>query len=128
MSEMRSTALVPVKRSLVPSGKGNKSSNEIDLVTEETYINNREQVRKYLPDILGKILARIWIDPEFHNMFSHDPEGTLLRNGVHLPETMSIQFQKEDTNRPRIVVYEQAKGSKFKVRIFYLQLIMMAGR
>ena len=33
-----------------------------------------------------------------------------------------------DVDRPRIVVFEQRPGSKFKVRVLYLQLVMMAGR
>ena len=35
---------------------------------------------------------------------------------------------REDAQRPRIVVFERRPGSKFKLRIFYLQLVMMAGR
>ena len=53
---------------------------------------------------------------------------TLEKNGVFLPENMSIEFQKQNTDRPRIVVFEQKPGSKFKLRVFYLQLVMMAGR
>ncbi len=127
MSKSPSTALVPVK--MTPPAKKQKANvAQIDLVDHETYIRDREQVRQFLPDILGKVLARIWIDSAFHEAFSRDPEGTLAQNGVHLPETMSIEFQKPQSDRPRIVVYEQAEGSKFKLRVFYLQLIMMAGR
>ena len=56
-----------------------------------------------LPDILGKVLARVWIDPVFHRSFSRDPQATLEKGGVFLPETMSIEFQKADSDRPRIV-------------------------
>ena len=60
--------------------------------------------------------------------FAKDPQKTLEFNGVYLPEDMSIEFQKQNTDRPRIVVFEQKPGSKFKMRVFYLQLVMMAGR
>lgn len=126
MQERQSRALVPVKKLLPTQRK--RGAGSIDLVEEETYIADREEVRRFLPDILGKVLARIWIDAEFHSLFSRDPEGTLAQNGVHLPETMSIEFQKPQSDRPRIVVYEQPTNSKFKMRVFYLQLIMMAGR
>lgn len=127
MGNPQSTALVPIKKEL-PAKKPSSQISDMALVDRDTYIKDREQVRQYLPDILGKVLARIWIDSDFHAAFARDPEGTLARNGVHLPETMSIQFEKAQTDRPRVVVYEQQAGSKFKLRIFYLQLIMMAGR
>jgi len=41
---------------------------------------------------------------------------------------MSIEFQRQNADRPRIVVYEQQPNSKFKMRVLYLQLVMMAGR
>ena len=55
-------------------------------------------------------------------------QKSLEINGVFLPDNMSIEFQKQNTDRPRIVVFEQKPGSKFKMRVFYLQLVMMAGR
>ena len=39
---------------------------------------------------------------------------------------MSIEFQKPNSDRPRIVVYEQRPNSKFRLRVLYLQLVMMA--
>jgi hypothetical protein len=47
---------------------------------------------------------------------------------VFLPENMLIEFQRQNADRPRIVVYEQRPNSKFKARVLYLQLVMMAGR
>ena len=87
---------------------------------------DREDVREFLPDILGKALARTWIDPEFHQAFDNDPCGTLETHNIFLPENMSIEFQRQNADRPRIVVYEQRPNSKFKMRILYLQLVMMA--
>jgi hypothetical protein len=48
--------------------------------------------------------------------------------GVELPDNMSLEFQKPESDRPRIVVFEQKPGSKFRMRVFYLQLVMMAGK
>ena len=56
------------------------------------------------------------------------PQKTLEIHGIFLPEGMSLEFQKPDSDRPRIVVYEQRPNSKFKLRVLYLQLVMMAGR
>ena len=85
-------------------------------------------MRERLPEILGKALALIWIDREFADLFARDPQGTLEREGIILPENMAIEFQKPGTDRPRVVVYEKRPKSNFKLRILYLQLVMMAGR
>ena len=105
-----------------------EKSNTLDITQKLHHLKNRADVRKYLPDILGRVLARIWIDSNFKEEFEKDPQKTLEFNGVYLPEDMSIEFQKQNTDRPRIVVFEQKPGSKFKLRVFYLQLVMMAGR
>ena len=129
MSEKNSKALVPIKKVLPPSVKRVKDiTKPFELVNGNIKLRSREEVRNLLPDILGKVLARVWLDPSFHMEFSQDPQRTLEINGVFLPDNMSIEFQKQNTDRPRIVVFEQKPGSKFKMRVFYLQLVMMAGR
>ena len=125
MGQSTKNALVPVKpRYLVP-GPG---SARYDLVPDQTTFKSREDVRERLPEILGKALALIWIDREFADLFARDPQGTLEREGIVLPENMAIEFQKPGTDRPRVVVYEKRPNSNFKLRILYLQLVMMAGR
>ena len=129
MSEKSSKALVPIKKVLPPAVKKEKDLTEpFQLVNGNLRLESREDVRNLLPDILGKVLARVWLDSNFHREFSQDPQKTLEGNGVFLPENMSLEFQKQNTDRPRIVVFEQKPGSKFKLRVFYLQLVMMAGR
>ena len=129
MSEKNSKALVPIKKVLPPAVKKAKGITEpFQLVNGHLRLESREDVRNLLPDILGKVLARVWLDSNFHREFSQDPQKTLESNGVFLPENMSLEFQKQNTDRPRIVVFEQKPGSKFKLRVFYLQLVMMAGR
>lgn len=125
MSQPTKNALVPVKpKSLVPR----PGNSRYDLVSDQTTFKSREDVRERLPEILGKALALIWIDREFADMFARDPQGTLEREGIILPENMAIEFQKPGTDRPRVVVYEKRPNSNFKLRILYLQLVMMAGR
>ena len=129
MAEKNSKALVPIKKHLPPTIKRVQDvTKPFELVDGNLKLQSREDVRNLLPDILGKVLARVWLDPTFHREFSQDPQKTLEGNGVFLPENMSIEFQKQNTDRPRIVVFEQKTGSKFKLRVFYLQLVMMAGR
>ena len=129
MSEKNSKALVPIKKVLPPAINRNREvTKPFELVNGNLKLQSREDVRSLLPDILGKVLARVWLDSSFHREFSQDPQKTLESNGVFLPENMSIEFQKQNTDRPRIVVFEQKPGSKFKLRVFYLQLVMMAGR
>ena len=130
MKESNSKALVPINKLSPPALRKEirRGIGPLELVSENLHLGSRDDVRNLLPDILGKVLARVWLDPSFHREFSLDPQLTLEKNGVFLPENMSIEFQKQDTDRPRIVVYEQRPGSKFKLRVFYLQLVMMAGR
>ena len=103
-------------------------SSILDLVDNEIFLENRNEVKKYLPEILGRVLARTWIDENFKEICIKDPLKTLSDNGVFLPEEMFLEFQKPDTKRPKIVVYERKGKSNFKVRVVQLQLIMMAGR
>ncbi len=129
MNSNNSNALVPLKNGNLPAiVKKKRELPTLSLVSEELYLADRQAVREQLPDILGRVLARIWIDEKFNYDFSMNPRGTLEANGVFLPETMDVEFQKPNSSRPRIVVYEKRRESKFRTRIFYLQLVMMAGR
>ena len=128
MTNSDSRSLVPVPSRAVSVKTGKQDLIPASLNIENRRFETREDVRNFLPDILGKTLARIWIDPKFHNHFASNPLKALAENGVMLPENIVVEFQKQDSQRPRVVVFEQKPGSKFKLRIFYLQLVMMAGR
>ena len=128
MTNSDSRSLVPVPSRAVSVKTGKQDLVPASLNAENRRFETREDVRNFLPDILGKTLARIWIDPEFHNNFASNPNKALAENGVMLPENIVVEFQMQDSQRPRVVVFEQKPGSKFKLRIFYLQLVMMAGR
>ena len=47
----------------------NNVNNALELVDKDLILKNREEVKKYLPDILGRVLARIWIDKSFKESF-----------------------------------------------------------
>ena len=121
-------ALVVVPSGSTPVVHRSHSDDPFTLVSDRVKFANKEEMRSRLPDILGRALARTWIDAPFHDEFSRNPQDTLMKYGVELPENMSLEFQKPESDRPRIVVFEQKPGSKFKMRVFYLQLVMMAGK
>ena len=106
----------------------NEVKQALELVDKDLILKNREDVKKYLPDILGRVLARIWIDKSFKECFKSNPKEVLNDNGVFLPDDMILEFQKPNSDRPKIIVYEKKEKSNFKVRVVQLQLVMLAGR
>ena len=126
--DKQSKSLIPIKNNDVAVVKAGNNKDPLNISEKLQHFKNRDEVKKFLPDILGRVLARIWIDSEFREEFSVDPQKTLEFNGVYLPEDMYIEFQKPNSDRPKIVVYQQRPKSKFKLRVLYLQLVMMAGR
>ena len=123
------TDLVPVKVNTLPAPvKKGQLKSPFSLVDETIYLHNRKDVQAILPDVLGRVLARIWIDAEFRDAFKSEPQKTLEYHGIFLPEEMTLEFQKPNSDRPRIVVYEKKPGIKFKLRVLHLQLVMIAGR
>jgi hypothetical protein len=129
MAGSTSTALVAVSRGEVALvRKDTTMSDPLRLVRDDVHLHDREEVRKYLPDILGRALARIWIDQSFAQAFSADPKKTLEQAGVYLPDNMAIELEKATSDRPKIIVFESQPKSKFRIRVLYLQLVMMAGK
>ena len=130
-SSSKSTDLIKIdkeKSNLPIKFKPNETSQVLELVDKDLFLKNREDVKKYLPDILGRVLARIWIDKIFKNNFKSDPKSVLNENGVFLPDDMILEFQKPNSDRPKIIVYEKKQDSNFKIRVVQLQLVMIAGR
>ena len=79
-----STALVPSRKpnSLpVPVKKG-ELKTPFSLVEKAIYLNNKKDVQAILPDVLGRVLARIWIDAEFRDAFKSNPQKTLEFHGI----------------------------------------------
>ena len=127
----KSTDLVKFKEKktkLPTKFKLNEVNQALELVDKDLVLKNREEVKKYLPDILGRVLARIWIDKSFKENFKLNPRQVLNDNGVFLPDDMILEFQKPNSDRPKIIVYEKKNGSNFKIRVVQLQLVMLAGR
>ena len=127
----KSTDLVKFndKKSKLPiKFKPNEVNQALELVDKDLVLKNREEVKKYLPDILGRVLARIWIDKSFKENFKLNPRQVLNDNGVFLPDDMILEFQKPNSDRPKIIVYEKKNDSNFKIRVVQLQLVMLAGR
>jgi hypothetical protein len=106
----------------------NEVKQALELVDKDLILKNREDVKKYLPDILGRVLARIWIDKSFKDSFKSNPKEVLNDNGVFLPDDMILEFQKPNSDRPKIIVYEKKEKSNFKVRVVQLQLVMLSVR
>ena len=130
-SSSKSTDLIKVddKKSNLPvKFNQNEINHALELVDKDLFLKNREDVKKYLPDILGRVLARIWIDKAFKDSFKLDPKFVLNENGVFLPDDMILEFHKPNSDRPKIIVYEKKPNSKFKIRVVQLQLVMIAGR
>ena len=86
-----------------------EKTDSLDITQKLHHLKNRSEVRKFLPDILGRVLARIWIDSTFKEQFENDPQKTLEFNGVYLPEDMHIEFQKPP--RPEEVVHATFCGT-----------------
>ena len=127
----KSTGLIKINenKNQLPIKFDKKNVNQaLELVDKDLILKNREEVKKYLPDILGRVLARIWIDKSFKESFKSNPRQVLEDNGVFLPDDMILEFQKPNSDRPKIIVYETKKNSNFKVRVVQLQLVMLAGR
>ena len=129
MERKDSTALVAVPTaSTAIALRKSKQDSKLVLADGDVVLTNREEVRNRLPDILGRALARAWLDLQFEKDFMTDPLRALAESGVHLPSTMLVEVSKTTADRPKIVVYEQQQGSKFKSRVLYLQLVMVAGK
>ena len=74
------TALVPYEE---------KVSFYFNLVEDDIELIDHESVKKYLPDILGRALARSWIDTDYKKALSFDVKSTLAKGGVIYQMSMS---------------------------------------
>ena len=107
--------------------QGTLPAEEFVLVERITRLMTLDEIERHLPDILGRALARGWIDKPFQSAFMDDPKEMLATYDVHLPDAVEIEVETEPGKRPRIVVYQISLGGR-KRRLLYLQLVMMAGR
>jgi hypothetical protein len=91
---------------------------------QDIILESEKDIQKYLPDVLGQALARTWIDKRFLDAFFDYPVEILERGGVYLPETIQLEFIKEEKSRPKVTVFEKTKNGRKK--ILELKLIMVA--
>lgn len=112
------------RNSLPPRDAG---SGDFTLVKRIVKLRDVKNVEKHLPEIIGKALARAWVDRYFSVELMRDPKGLLHSHGVHLPDNISIETETAANERQRIVVYERQTNGALR-RLLYLQLVMMAGK
>ena len=91
---------------------------------QDIILETDEQIQELLPDVLGQALARTWIDKRFLEAFYQFPVEILERGGVYLPDHISVEFQKEQKSRPKVIVYERQNNKSRK--LLELKLIMVA--
>ena len=91
---------------------------------QDIILETDEQIQELLPDVLGQALARTWIDKRFLEAFYQFPVEILERGGVYLPDHISVEFQKEQKSRPKVIVYERQDNKSRK--LLELKLIMVA--
>jgi hypothetical protein len=101
--------------------------SDFALVRQSTHLQDIARVERHLPEILGRALARAWIDADFSDTLRADPKGLLAHYKVFLPTTVSIELETTETQRQRIVVYENRQHGDRR-RVMYLQLVMLAGK
>ena len=89
---------------------------------------NPQEIREKILHYLGAVLARCLIDRGLLDEIERDAHRTLRHLGILLPDEIEIKVERTNKDRPRLVIYEQDEGRRFRRRICYLQLIMMAGK
>ena len=116
-----------LKRSNYFFKKKKKLLPEQDLTRfddQDIILESEAQIQEFLPDILGQALARTWVDKRFLEAFYDQPKEILERAGVFLPRSISVEFIKQDKERPKVIVY-QNNGQK-NIRVLELKLVMVA--
>lgn len=120
-------ALSRLTQKITPARRTQADSQGFALVRRATTLTDITRIEAHLPEILGRALARGWIDANFSAALMRDPKALLARYSVFLPENILIQVEDTATQRQRIVVYEQRPDGENR-RVMYLQLVMMAGK
>lgn len=97
------------------------------LIPAQIFTNEAE-VRKELPQVLGKLLALCWINQELAGFFLSDTRNFLEKIQISLPESIVIEVKKEVRAKPSITVFQIEEGRKYKQRLFKLSLKLIANR
>lgn len=135
MRPLTNTAPVPIARYLPARVSGRDGTDHrqpgrdaFALAAGATRLENSAEVERFLPDILGRALARCWIDTEFRHRFYTDPRATLASHKIELPTVIEIEVVHQGQSRPMVVVSERQGGGAGRRRLLYLQLVMVAGK
>lgn len=135
MQPLTNTAPVPFARYLPARANRRKDADHAQtgrdafaLAAGATRLENSAEVERFLPDILGRALARCWIDAEFRHRFCSDPRTTLASHKIELPSNIDIEVVHHGQTRPMVVVSERQGGGLGRRRLLYLQLVMVAGK
>lgn len=107
--------------------KGDKIIPYYKLVKEDVSLHDRQAVKDKLPEILGKALARSWIDEDYNNELRESVKETLALGGVKIPEEYECIYEKTNGQRAKIIVYEKIRNN-LKIRVCGLSLTMVATR
>ena len=91
-------------------------------------LSNEAEVRKELPQVIGKLLALCWINNELASYFLSNTKNFLDKIKIELPDSIIIEVKKETKAKPSITVFQIAEGSKYKQRLFKLSLKLIANR
>jgi len=91
---------------------------------QDIILETENDIKTYLPDVLGQALARTWVDQRFLEAFFEYPNEILERGGVYLPDRIQLEFIKEEKSRPKVTVFEKTKDGRKK--LLELKLIMVA--
>ena len=97
------------------------------LLVPDHILQKRKKEKAYVMKE-ERVLDPTLLDKSFKESFKLNPRQVLNDNGVFLPDDMILEFQKPNSDRPKIIVYEKKKNSNFKIRVVQLQLVMLAGR
>jgi len=115
------TAVVPYKKKLPV-----QYVYEFKLVDEDIELGTRADIKAQLPDILGRALARSWVDESYKQQLQHCVHTTLAKGGVAIPDDYICEYETTSGQRAKIVVFEQT--GKLKLRVCGLSLTMVATR
>ena len=127
MFERLKKSLSQIRQKILPRRPDLEYLDQQDLSRfseQDIVLESEKQIQKYLPEVLGQALARTWIDKRFLEAFYEYPVEVLERGGVYLPDSVSVEFQKEKDQRPKAIVYENEKKSRRK--LLELKLVMVA--
>lgn len=120
-------------KALVP-GKGQTQPplvHEGEVVDDDPPIDiviNSSQIKERIIDYLGAVLARCWVDRTLLDKIDANPHQALRHIGILLPPEIDIKVERANQQRPRLVIYEYNAERTMRVRVCYLQLLMMAGK